>query len=152
MNLTPTQTRALAQMARQQIKVVGIITVRRSSDTALFDDLLDHMTDEDAIREIAGPGDAAIDAPTHHDPVPPEPTPEPREKASLIAEWVTAGQDAYRRGAARSDMTGGKRQLPHMQAGWDHAKAEAEAKLAVPGPAPDEADMPGLDGMDHIGG
>ena len=125
---------SIAFVLRGAIRNLGELTVtmRREADPALFDCLLDSMSDEDVLGYIGGMKPVAV-APSPVAPTPePEPTPEPRERASLIAEWVTAGQDAYRRGVVRDALTGGKRTLPHMQAGWDHAKAEEEARLAVP--------------------
>jgi hypothetical protein len=134
LTLSPRALTALAEISRRHIRSAGVIvtTIHRAEAPDIFDALVERLSEEDAIiraSELGLPecGPIATTPPV----AAPDPTPEPRERQSLVPEWVAAGQDAYRDGVARDALTGGRRQLPHMQAGWDHAKAEAEHALAA---------------------
>ena len=132
--LTTDQSASLAYVLRAVIRREGnlTVTIRRYADPELFDRLLDTMPDADVLGYVGG----LKLAPTYQEPTPiavHEPAPEPREKASLTAEWVADGRTLYLAGKPRPDATDGSRKAKHMGFGWDHAKAEAEARLAVPG-------------------
>ena len=132
--LTDTQYSTLADRARAHIaETYQFVTVTVTRDDPEFQTVVAELPDGLAIALfLDGPHVAhVVQAAPAHAPEPPKPTEEPRDGAQ-IARWVTEGQDAYRRGVARDDLGEGKRRLAHRQAGWDHAKAEAEAKLAVP--------------------
>ena len=126
--LTDAQFTTLATRARDHIAAsFPSVTVTVTRDAPEFQTIVAELPDEMAVALFLD-GPHVIAAPT---PEPLQAPEEPRDGAQ-IAQWVAEGQEAYRKGVARDALGEGKRRLKHRQAGWDHAKAEAEAALSVP--------------------
>ena len=126
----------IAAVLRGRIYDTGelTMTVRRNDDDEKFAQLLLSLSDAQILNIVARMETQPIKRATEATPIAVhEPAPEPREKANLTAEWVAEGRSLYLAGKPRPDATDGSRKAKHMGFGWDHAKAEAEARLAAPG-------------------